>query len=94
MSLYKMFMIACRQIVHGSVQSCGCRIANGFCRIEQIDLSVLWLRAILDTSIPSLVGMFVYREETTEGDEYSIGGEEVDFLKYVEKMGRVFNVGR
>ena len=36
MSLYKMFMIACRQIVHGSVQSCGCRITNGFCRIEQI----------------------------------------------------------
>ena len=29
MSLYKMFMIACRQIVHGSVQSCGCRITNG-----------------------------------------------------------------
>ena len=36
----------------------------------------------------------MYREETTEGDEYSIGGEDVDFLKYVEKMGRVFNVGR
>ena len=28
----------------------------------------------------------MYREETTEGDEYSIGGEDVDFLKYVEKM--------
>ena len=36
----------------------------------------------------------MYREETTEGDEYSIGGEDVDFLKYVEKMVSVFNVGR
>ena len=29
------------------------------------DLSVRWLRAILHVSIPLLVGMFVYREETS-----------------------------
>ena len=29
------------------------------------DLSVRWLRAILHVSIPLIVGMFVYREETS-----------------------------
>ena len=39
------------------------------------DLSVRWLRAILHVSIPLLVGMFVYREETSiKGDKYSIAG--------------------
>ena len=39
------------------------------------DLSVRCLRAILHVSIPLLVGMFVYREETSiKGDKYSIAG--------------------
>ena len=45
--------------------------------------------------VDSFVGWNVcVQRRNDKGDEYSIGGEDVNFLKYVEKMGRGFNLGR
>ena len=51
------------------------------------DVSVRWLRAILHVSIPLLVGMFVYREETSRVTSIALLGRMSIILKYVAKMG-------
>ena len=48
-----------------------------------------WLRAFLQASIPSLVGMFVYKEDTSSGTR-----QFADFFKLVEEMRGVLYVRR
>ena len=54
-----------------------------------------WLRALLQTSIPSLVGMFVYKEDTSSVTSInSVGGQFTDLFKLVEEMSGVLYVRR
>ena len=48
------------------LKSCGCRITNGFCiKGSKRSVSPLAKSYSAGTSIPSVVGMFVYREQET-----------------------------
>ena len=54
------------------------------------DFSVRWSRTFLHASMPSLVGIFVYKEDTSRVTRIALEG----IFKLVEQMSGVLYVGR
>ena len=78
MLLYKMFVVE-DKVVHSQL------IILRRSQIDSVrtDLSVRWPRAILHALIPSLVGMFVYRDDTSRVASMALLGRASISSKFV-----------